>query len=140
MTVISNPTPPYSNPPITPQYYQPQRFKITAITLGVSTVVTTSVAHDYVVGQQVRLLIPSYYGSYQLSERQGMVIAIPSTTQVTININSSRNVNAFIASPTYGPTPPQIVAIGDYNSGQINTGRSNNLTYVPGSFINISPD
>lgn len=138
MTVISNPTPPFSNPPINPQYYVPQRFLIANLTLGINTVVTTSVAHDYVIGQQIRLLIPSFYGSFQLNEQEGMVISIPSPTQVLVNIDSSRNVNAFIPSPSYTLNAAQIIAVGDFNSGQINTGRNNNLTFIPGSFRNIS--
>jgi hypothetical protein len=37
-------------------------------------------------------------------------------------------------------TPPQIVAVGDINSGQnMNAGILNLNTYIPGSFINVSP-
>lgn len=138
-SIFPGPIAPENNPPIHPDYYQPRRFEISGITLNKTTTVTTSEEHDYVVGQVVRLLIPTFYGSYQLNERQGMVISIPAVDQVEIDINSSQGVNAFIASPTYGPTPPQIVAIGDYNSGAINTGRSNNTISIAGSFINISP-
>lgn len=135
----SGPVAPQRNPPINPQYYQPSVFTISAIAQGPTTLVTTSVEHNYVIGQIVRLLIPSTYGAQQLNGQQGTVISIPSATQVVATINSL-GANAFISSPTYGPTVPQIVAVGDYNSGQINTsGRTNNITYIPGSFINISP-
>jgi hypothetical protein len=138
--LIFGPIAPENNPPINPQYYQPSVFDITAIALGVNTTVTTSVAHNYVIGQNVRLLIPAAYGSIQLNEQQGLVIAIPATNQVVLNINSAQNVDPFIAMPAYGPTPPQIAAIGDQNSGTINTtGRSNTGTFIPGSFIDISP-
>jgi hypothetical protein len=130
---------PYNNLPIEPQYYQPSRFVISTLTLGITTLVTTSINHNYVIGQEVRLLIPSAYGSYQLNEKTGFVIQIPASNQVVVNIDSI-NSNAFNASPSYGPTPPQIVAIGDVNTGQTNTGRTGNTTYVPGSFINISPN
>lgn len=136
---ISNPTPPYSNPPIHPEYFEPRRFEISNIVLGRTTLITTSVNHDYVIGQEVRLLIPTFYGSSQLNEKQGLVIIIPAPNQVVLEIDSSKNVDTFIPSPAYGPNPPQIVPIGDYNSGQINTGRNNNLTYISGSFRNISP-
>lgn len=137
--IAPGPIAPENNPAIQPQNYQPRRFQISAITLGTNTTVTTSTDHDYVVGQLVRLLIPPTYGSYQLSEQQGMVLSIPAANQVVVSINSAQNVNAFVSSPTYGPTPPQIVAIGDQNSGPINTGRTNNQTFIDGSFINISP-
>lgn len=133
------PVPPETNPPINPQYYQPKVYFISAITLGATTTVTTSVDHDYVIGQNVRLLIPSTYGSTQLNERQGYVISIPTSTQVVIDLNSSGG-DAFIPNPTYGPTLPQIIAIGDINSGAINaSARVNTGTFIPGSFINISP-
>lgn len=129
---------PSINLPIHPEYYQPRVFDITAISLGATTTVTTSADHDYVIGQLIRLHIPKAYGSFQLSGTVGYVIAIPAADEVVVDINST-NVNPFIASPTYGPTLPQIAAIGDINTGQINTGRTGNLTYIPGSFINISP-
>ena len=137
--LIFGPIAPESNPPINPQYYQPSVFDISAISLGSSTTVTTTVDHNYVVGQIVRLLIPMIYGSFQLNEQEGIVTSIPTSDQVVININST-NSNAFVANPTSGTTQPQIVAIGDTNSGQINSqGRTGNLTYIPGSFIDISP-
>lgn len=137
--VTPGPIPPENNPPINPQYYQPRVFYISAITTGPTTTITTSTDHDYVIGQLVRLLIPELYGSRQLNEQQAYVISIPSSNQVTLDLYSV-GVTAFVASPAFGPTRPQIVAIGDVNTGQINFGRTNNLTYIPGSFINISPN
>ena len=96
--VVSYPVPPYSNPPIEPQFYQPSRFVIAAITMGQTTTITTTTDHNYVVGQLVRLIIPILFGSYQLNEVQGYVLSIPSTTSVVVDIKSTQ-VNAFIASP-----------------------------------------
>ncbi len=210
----SGPVPPESNPPIEPQFYQPSRFDISNISLGFTTLVTTSIDHNYVIGQLVRLLVPVPFGSSQLNEVEGYVISIPSSTQVSLDINSIQNVNAFVPNPftatisgatkanpavltvsnpvytnnilitgvsgmtelnghiftiigqtastitinvdstsytTYlgggnitvfplNGAVPQIVAVGDINTGQINSsGRTNNKTYIPGSFINISP-
>ena len=141
--VISYPIPPYSNPPIEPQYYIPNQFVITGITLGSTTTITTAINHNYVIGQIIRILIPSKYGSRALNEKQGVVISIPNPNQVVVNI-SSLNSDPFIASPTFLPfqsqTPPQILAIGDFNSGAINVTNIQAIpTYIPGSFINISP-
>jgi hypothetical protein len=134
------PTAPESNPPINPQYYQPSLFYISAIGEGTVTTVTTTVDHNYVIGQLTRLLIPFTYGAQQLNGRQGYVIGIPAANQVTLNIDSTK-ANAFVPSPSYGPTPPQIAAIGDANSGQISsTGNVQIKTYIPGSFIDISPN
>ncbi len=141
--VISGPIPPYSNPPIEPQFFKPSQFVITNIGLGPTTLITTSINNNYVIGQQVRLLIPEKYGSIGLNEQTGIVISIPAPNQVTLNINSN-GIDPFISSPTFLPfqskTLPQIVAIGDINSGIISsTGRTISTTNIPGSFINISP-
>jgi hypothetical protein len=131
------PIAPYNNVPINAQYYEPSQFFISAIALGQTTLVTTTVDHNYVVGQGVRLVIPYFNGTSQLNEQQGLVISIPNTNQVIINIDSSRY--SLFKTSTY-PTQPQILAIGDINSGNINTsGNVNTGTFIPGSFINISP-
>lgn len=143
MTVISYPIPAYSNVPIQPQNFQPRRFQISAITRGLTTVVTTTADMDYVIGQLVRLIIPPTFGIRQLNEQQGYVIELVSATQVRLDIDS-RGMDALTSSPA--TTKPQILAIGDVNTGYISsTGRSirtidgNTQIEIPGSFINISP-
>lgn len=137
--IAPGPIAPENNPPINAEFYQPSMFFISDITLGPTTTITTSVNHNYVVGQIIRVLITEFYGTWQISEQQGLVIEIPAANQVTVTIDST-NANAFIANPPFGPTIPQIVAVGDQNSGQINqNGRNNNVTFIQGSFINISP-
>lgn len=134
------PVPPENNPPINSQYYQPGVFFISAISLGAFTTITTTVNHNYVIGQLCRLLIPPTYGAQQLNGMEGYVIQIPAPNQVYLNINSNGG-NQFIPNPTYGPTLPQIVATGDVNSGQISSSGNVQInTYIPGSFINISPN
>lgn len=141
--LLNGPIPPFNNPTIEPGFFEPSQFVISALSFGQITTVTTSVNHNYVVGQLVRLLIPSSYGSIQLNEKTGFVISVPTTNSVVIGINST-GTNPFIASPTFLPfqsrTQPQIVAAGNQNSGQLNaSGRSSVGTFIPGSFINISP-
>lgn len=146
--VISYPVPVYQNMPIEPQWYKPSQFPITAITLGQTTIVTmgnstNNVGPNYVIGQLVRLLIPSKYGTRQLNEQTGVVISLPSASQAEINIDSTQ-MDPFIASPSFLPfqsqTLPQIVAVGDFNSGAINDdGNMHTHTYIPGSFRDISP-
>jgi hypothetical protein len=137
------PIAPETNPKIEPQNFQPSVFPITSISFGNSTTVTTGtafgVSNNYVVGQQVRFNIPSTYGAQQLNGQQGYVISIPGANQVIVGINTSQGYNAFVAHPSYGPTPPQIIAIGDINSGPINPTRSTQTTYIQGAFLNISP-
>jgi hypothetical protein len=134
-TVISYPIPAYSNLPIEP-FYQPGVFQISNITNGQMTTVTTSVGHDYVIGQLIRLDIPPGFGERQLNQQTGYVINIPAANQVVVTINST-NADAFQSSSN--TTKPQIVAVGDINTGVTNNqGRINNGTTIPGSFINIS--
>lgn len=137
-TVISYPIPPYANLPIEPQFYKPSRFVISNVTLGLTTIITATSAMNYVIGQLIRLIIPPSFGCIQLNESEGYVISLPSSTQVEIAIDSSINVDAYTSSSA--TTKAQILGIGDINTGQVNShGRVQNLTYIPGSFLNISP-
>ena len=137
--VISYPIPPYQNVPIHPEYYQPKKFFIQAVTLGVETLVETTEDMDYVIGQEIRLVIPPEFGCRQLNAITGYVIEIPALNQVIVDIDSSLGVDPFILSSA--TSRAQILAIGDINMGSTNTqGRINQITYIPGSFINISPN
>lgn len=137
------PIAPERNPAIEPQFFQPSVFPITAITEGTTTLVTTGtafgVSNNYVIGQLVRFNIPTAYGARQLNGQDGYVINIPGPNQVVVDINTT-NFDSFNPTPVYGPTPPQIAAIGDVNSGPINAfGRVSLGTTIPGAFQNISP-
>lgn len=131
----------YRNFPIVPQFYTPSLYYIVGITNGKSTTVTTATTHNYLVGQQVRFIIPPTYGERELNEQSGLITSIPSPTSFIVAIDSSK-YNTFIASPVYGPTLPQVTAIGDVNSGVNNNSNGRLLTGVtlPGSFTNISPN
>lgn len=136
-TVISFPIPAYANVPIQPQFYQPRVWFISTITRGRTTVVTTTTDQDFVIAQLIRFIIPPTFGIRQLNEQQGYVLSIVSPTQVEVDIDS-RFMDAFTSSSA--TTQPQIVPIGDVGNGQINSnGRTQTGTYIPGSFINISP-
>lgn len=138
-TVVSYPIPPYSNVAIESDFYQPGQFFISAIVLGLTTLVTTTTDMNYVVGQEIRLIIPPEFGCRELNGQTGFVLSIPASNQVIVSIDSSRNVNEFTSSSA--TTQPQIIAIGDVNSGALNAfGRLMTGTFVPGSFINISPN
>ena len=134
--LIFGPIPPYNNPPIEPQFFQPSQFFISNISLGQTTTVTTTINHNYVLGQQVRLLIPVAFGSRGLNEQTGFVIAIPAANEVTLD-TISVGIDPFINASF--STKAQIVAIGDYNTGLISSsGRNLPTTAIPGTFINIS--
>lgn len=129
-----------SNPPIVPQYYRPGAYYITGISQGSTTTITTNVDNQYIVGQQVRFVVPNTYSMVQLNEQIGYVQSILTSTSFTVNIDSSK-YNSFNSSPAYGPTKPQVMAIGDINSGvpANASGRTNQGTTIPGAFINTSP-
>ena len=130
MSAIVGPIAPYSNVPIQAQFYQPSQFFISNVTLGTTTIVTTTVNMNYVIGQLVRLLIPASFGCFQLNQQTGYVISLPSANQVEITINSNTNVNQYIASSA--ATQAQIVAVGDVNSGiTSSTGLNNPTTNIP---------
>ena len=137
--LIFGPIAPENNPPINPQFYQPREFNIASITNGQTTLVTTTTSHDYVIGQLVRLVVPQIYGARQFNEQTAYIINIPSNTQFTLGLDSS-SFDLFQANPTSGTTQPQVMPVGEINSGSINSqGRFVNGTFIPGSFINISP-
>lgn len=137
--LMFGPIAPENNPPIHPEFFTPKEFNIASITNGTLTVVTTTVDHDYVVGQLVRLIISQLFGARQFNEQLAYVINIPSTTSVTLALDSS-SFDLFIANPTLDTSQPQIVAVGDVNTGQINQyGPSRTKPWIPGSFRNISP-
>lgn len=131
------PVAPYNNLPINSQYFQPSNFTISGVTRGEETTVTTSVAHNFVIGQLVRMTIPPTFGIRQLNGQQAYVLSIPSTTQVLLNISSAQ-ADAYVASSA--TTKAQIKAIGNDNYGAINaSGPSAVAISPPGAFLNISP-
>jgi hypothetical protein len=143
MTVISYPIPAYSNVPIEPQFYKPRRFEISNIIKGLTTLVTATDDLDYTIGQLVRLIIPPTFGIRQLNEQLAYVISIPSSTQVILDIDS-RYMDSFKNSTA--TTRPQILGVGDINTGYVNDNGQNRATTngdtqinIQGSFINISP-
>lgn len=143
--VVSYPVPLYANFPINAQYYQPSQFFIENITNGFTTIVTTTVDHNYVIGQLCRLIIPTadYLKNengnvaYQFNGLSGYVLSIPAANQVVLNINSN-SFDTFVS--TTQPNQPQIIAIGDISFGNTNSsGIVNTSTSIPGAYINISP-
>jgi hypothetical protein len=134
MSVVTYPAPLYANLPIR-QTFSPDKFDIQAITLGKTTTVTTTTNHDYVVGQQVRFIIPVQYGTRQLNSIQGLITEIPSTNSFIVDINSV-GFDTFIAAGV--KTPAQVKAIGNITTANPSLSRSQLSTFIPGSFRNLS--
>ena len=98
MSAITGPIALYNNVPIEPRFYIPRRYVITGIVLGRNTVINTLEDNLYTVGQQIRLVIPSYNGCTQLNGVQGLVLEILSPTSILTNIYSAENVDPFVIS------------------------------------------
>lgn len=102
--------------PFDPRFYPPYRF-ITAITQATSAVITLSVTHQYVVGEQIRVIVPSAFGMIEMNNLTGIITAINTTTNtITVNIDSS-GFTAF-AFPTsavaaLGVSPALVVPVGE---------------------------
>lgn len=115
-----------------PALYAPGTSYISAIGTGTTTLITTTSAHNLQLGQEVAFRIPTVWGTSQLnslpnattpgSPIYGFVTAVNSSTQVTVNINSSA-YTAFNVSQPFASFPgeffPQIVAVGDVNTGGV---------------------
>ncbi len=120
-----------------PYLYFPGVAPISAITLGATTTIDTTCAHNFVVGQEVAFRIQTNWGTYQLnslpnttipgSPIYGYVVAVTDYNTVVVNINSS-SYSAFNSNQAFasfvGEQFPQIVAVGDVNTGgvQISSG------------------
>lgn len=99
---------------LVPQLIEPRSRAIVDLTLGASTTVKTSVDHGYAVGQYITLVVPSEFGSSEISGQSGRISAISSANEFVVEIDSSA-ASAF-AYPASGSVPftfPQAVVAGD---------------------------
>lgn len=115
-----------------PHVYAPGVSIISDITLGATTTIDTTAAHNLVVGQEVAFRVPTAWGTYQLnslpnevvpgSPIYGYVVAVTDYNTVVVNISSSAfsafNSNQAFASFS-GQQFPQMVAVGDVNTGGV---------------------
>lgn len=120
-----------------PALYVPGTAFICDITLGATTTVETTAPHNFVVGQEVAFRIPSVpgvippvWGPTELnslpnvlvpgSPIYGYVVSVTNSTTVVVNIDSTSFTaynNNYPFLSFIGRTPPQIVAVGDVNTG-----------------------
>jgi hypothetical protein len=126
-----------------PYLYAPGVNVISAITLGATTTIDTTSAHNFVVGQEVAFRIPSIWATTQLnslpnltvpgSPMYGYVIAVTDYNTVVVNIDSSA-YTAFNSNETVASVPglsyAQIVAVGDVNTGGVQIS-SGSVLYPP---------
>lgn len=91
------------------QPVQPQYYFITGITQASQGVVTTSQAHNYVVGQCVEFSIPASCGMVQLNnfnqaQSKPPIITAVTTYTFTINVNTSGYTAFALPASTLAPT------------------------------------
>lgn len=100
----------YSNPsPV----FQPAMRIIADITRSDPAVVTTTIDHDYITGEIVRLDIPLGFGMQQINQQTG-TIAVLTPTTFSIDINTLY-FDAF-TTPMNQQQCAQVVPIGEVNS------------------------
>ncbi len=132
-----------------PYLYFPGTTFISSITTGTTTTIDTTDAHNFVVGQEVAFRIPSQWGTVQLNSlpnvltpgapAYGYVIAVTDYNTVVVNIDSSA-YTAFNSNQTVASVPglsyPQIVAVGDVNTGGVPIS-SGSVLYPPPQWMPI---
>ena len=102
-----------------PTAFTPYLSYIVGMTLGATTTVVTSAPNGLVVGQSVRLVIPSPWGPTQISGQQGVVLSITDALTFVVGINSSAATSfAFptSAQAAAGVSWPQVIPFGDQAS------------------------
>jgi len=130
-----------------PFLYLPEDNVVSAVTVGNTTTVVTTMYHNFEPGQEIAFRIPSQWGIVQLnslpnilipgSPVYGYVVSVTDNWTFVVNINSSAftayTANIAVANVP-GLTFPQVLAVGDVNSGglSIYTAGSNGfLTSAP---------
>lgn len=145
-----------------PFLYEPGVSYIADLTLGATTTVETMDPHNCVVGQQVAFRIPDDFGTVELNSlpndqvpgrpAYGYVQSVTDSNTLVVAIDSS-SYTAFTSniavSSVPGLTWPQMVAVGDVNSGglaysgndlypspQVNSVDTINGPAINGAFVN----
>ncbi|MBE3085568.1 MAG: hypothetical protein IMZ64_05050 [Bacteroidetes bacterium] len=99
-----------------PRLYPRNRY-ITSISLAAQAVIIMSVAHAYVVGEYVNIIVPTEFGMVQMHNKVAKITAVNYTTNsITVDVNST-GFTAF-AFPTSaiaanGVTFAQVVPVGE---------------------------
>src|ERR1700755_684546 len=112
-----------------PFLYAPGVSVISGITTGTTTTISTSEAHNLVVGQQVAFHVPTAWGTAELNELPNLiipgspiyayVISVTNYNTFVINVDSSSYTAYNSNQPfnTVGQQVPQVVPVGDVNTG-----------------------
>ncbi len=126
-----------------PYLYAPGVAYIEAITTGATTTVVTTAPHNFVAGQEIAFRIPASWGTTQLNSLPNStipgspvyyyVVSVTNSTTFVCNAVSTGftafNTNQTVASVP-GLTFPQVVAVGDVNTGGVQISAGSQL-YPP---------
>lgn len=102
-----------------PLYYPTKRFVVN-ITQAANAVVTTSVNHGYVVGQSVRLYVPSVFG---MTQANGLLVNITAVTAGTFTTDlNTTTFTAFVfpGAASVPFTPAIVVPVGEETDANSN--------------------
>ncbi len=127
-----------------PALYFPGDLVVSAVTTGTTTIIKTTTQHNYQVGQEVGFRIPAAWGPIQLNELPnvvipgspiyGYVVSVTDFQTFVVNINST-GYAAFNANQTFasfvGLKWPQVVAVGDVNTGGVSISAGSQLYPSP---------
>lgn len=137
-----------------PFLYLPEDNIVTAVTVGSTTTIVTTMYHNFEVGQEIAFRIPgsasnaAFWGPTQLnslpnvtipgSPIYGYVTSITDNWTFVCNINSSSftaftNNSSMTAATLAGLSYPQVLSVGDVNTGG-NLITSTSSLYPPPSF------
>lgn len=97
-----------------PLYYPRRRTISSIVSSDDVTLVSTTVAHGYQVGQLIRFNVPASSGMVQINNLQGTIIEVDSPGSFTVNINSSAFTSFVFPLAAGVPfTPAQVVPFGE---------------------------
>jgi hypothetical protein len=150
-TALTAQTVPVVKKVLYPFLYLPQDNVISAVTLGATTTIATTMYHNFEVGQEIAFRIPPVWGTIQLNSLPNLVIPgspvygyVTSITDnwtfvCTINSSAFTAFNTNPATPSIiGLTYPQVLAVGDVNTGGNAFGLSATQLYPPPAFPTFS--
>jgi len=98
-------------------FYPKHRF-ITAISQAASAVMVTSVTHDYVVGQRIKMSVPAAFGMVEMDGLEGTITAVVTTgttgnNTITVDIDSTGfTAFAFPLTAAAPFSPAMITPVG----------------------------
>jgi len=132
-----------------PYLYEPGQSIISNIVTGATTAIGTTDAHNFVVGQEVAIRVPTIWGTHQLnslpnttipgSPIYAYVISVPDYHTFVINVDST-GYTAFNSNQTFagyiGRSFAQAVAVGDVNTGGVQISSGSQL-YPPPYIVPI---